>query len=543
MRPLRRPPVWRVLVLLLAGAGLIGARLHKRYAWEYRWLIAPRVLDEVGLLDKEARVWHERQLELSSHESGVDVRYLLVATTAPEAIEAFSVRRARELGMGRESDRAGVLIVYDTLARRMRIEVGPMLQGSLPDGFVGYIVREHNRSFFGHRQPELGLRLTLFMLDWRLREARLGEEYDPAFERYIEDVRRLANGGGASGSFEAASRDSAFINRPADSVARRRFAPQPTVEGTYRRYLEWMALGGGETDVPLFTAASQRHLAALPLTRAFNSAMLALEYGKAYAIDVRGDLAMLYYTGTPFRSPLFLRRTSAGWEMDLIAEIANTQEIVGNWYSWTLVDSGDEYSRTFADRYFPIHGTGFEEFYRVAGGDNRWMMVRSTRRDRPRSQGSLGSAPDAVVPSVGQLTVHEVAHRLAAAADRPVVLLLYDTGLAHIRQQFGDIVGLANLARELDVAFLAFSTDNYGAVLDQLPSFLEAHAAPFPPVHIYSWKPGVLDAMMARFGISVGHSWRPPLVVVRDRAGRIVAQGQGVTDWHGVRSAVRSVAH
>ena len=36
----------------------------------------------------------------------------------------------RDLGIGRETGARGLLILYDTLARAMRVEVGPRLEGS-----------------------------------------------------------------------------------------------------------------------------------------------------------------------------------------------------------------------------------------------------------------------------------------------------------------------------------------------------------------------------------------------------------------------------
>ena len=87
------------------------------------------------------------------------------------------------------------------------------------------------------------------------------------------------------------------------------------------------------------------------MSRAYNDYILLGEYGQAYAVTERGDLALLAFTTTPLVSPHFFRRTPAGWQMDIDAEIRNTREYVGGPYSWGIRPSGDDFARTFADRF------------------------------------------------------------------------------------------------------------------------------------------------------------------------------------------------
>ena len=47
---------------------------------------------------------------------------------------------------------------------------------------------------------------------------------------------------------------------------------------------------------------------------------------------------------------------------------------------------------------------------------------------------------------------------------------------------------------------------------------------------------------MGDLGISVGMSWRPPLVAVLDPEGNVVWQATGVTDWAGVEKTALAVA-
>ena len=539
---LRRPPLWRVALLVFGGLALVGYGF--RFG-DYRWRLNPRVLDHARLIPKAVRVQHEMQLQRIFEESGVDLRFLLVPTTGDESLERFAVREARERGLGRETGRRGVLIVYDTLEREVRVEVGPNLQGMLPDGFVGYLVREHLRPFFARGDVELGLRTTVFLLHWRIREARLGEEYHPAFEEYVRDVRRLASGGGASAAVGSPVAPRT-VYAQADSATRARFSPAATVEGTYRRYLEWLASERYYPDVPMFTEGSRRLLRGIPLTAGYRSGMLAMEYGRSFLVDERANLAMLFYTGTPFRSPLFFRRTEQGWEMDETAEFRNSLEAVGGPYTWLFIDSGDEYSRAFADRYMPLEGDWPEELYRVAGGDNRPLPTRGIATDAVESElVRAADRPPGTAPardSVEQLTVREAAARIREADGRVSIVVFYQT-FSNWQETFGGMGRLAAFGREAGIELLAFNTDKETAFVADLSGRLAAaNASSVRLVHIYPWKSGMLDGTMRELGIHVGTQWLPPLVAVRDASGRVRWQAQGVEDWDAVIAAARAAA-
>ena len=363
MARLRRS--YRELIVILA-LGLLGATLF----------VAPRqaavalFVDEAGLLPPGALSNFETYLRRVRAESGVDVRFLLVRGVPNGDLESFALQRLRALGIGRRVDRRGLLFVYDLSSQRMRVEVGPHLEGVFPDGLVGYLMRENAASFFAARNPELGLRTTMFMVHRRLREAVLGKDYDPRAVRFIGDSVRLALGGGATARTALGESGHPFLGRSSTETERALFSPQPTPDDAFASYLRWLRDGQFQTDLPLFTPATQQFLHNLPITRAYNDYILLGEYGQAYTLTIRGDLALLAFTTTPFVSPHFLRRTPAGWQIDLVAEIRNTVEYAGGPYSWGIRSSGDDFARAFADRFERYGGA-----LRVAGGDNRALPV------------------------------------------------------------------------------------------------------------------------------------------------------------------------
>jgi hypothetical protein len=204
----------------------------------------------------------------------------------------------------------------------------------------------------------------------------------------------------------------AFLNqaRTSQRAIRTYFSPQPTPEAAYQRYLEWLAQANYATDVPLFTPLSQEYMATLTMTRGFNEHVLMMEYGRPYQVDQRGDLALLYFTTDPLLWPHFLRRTRQGWVIDMWAEVLNVRNYSGFWYTWALLNNGDDFATAFPDRYASYGGP-----LRVRGGDNRPLPVRAY----PEIQ--LQPPPDPA-DSLANLTVEEAASRIGNSG-RSLVLL------------------------------------------------------------------------------------------------------------------------
>lgn len=99
--------------------------------------LAARVTDLTGTLTAQQRSALEQVLADYEQQRGSQIFVLMVAATAPEPIEAYGIRVAEAWKAGRKGvdDGAIVLIAKDNPAslRKMRIEVGRGLEGSLTD--------------------------------------------------------------------------------------------------------------------------------------------------------------------------------------------------------------------------------------------------------------------------------------------------------------------------------------------------------------------------------------------------------------------------
>ncbi|VVE42212.1 membrane protein [Pandoraea aquatica] len=121
--------------------------------------LTARVTDLTGTLTAEQRNALEAQLAQYEQQRGSQIFVLMLPSTAPETIDQYSIRVADAWKAGRKGVDDGVimLIAKDNPndLRKMRIEVGRGVQGSLTDAISGRILHDvmapyfRNGDFFG----------------------------------------------------------------------------------------------------------------------------------------------------------------------------------------------------------------------------------------------------------------------------------------------------------------------------------------------------------------------------------------------------------
>ena len=98
---------------------------------------AARVTDQAGMLTAQQRSALDGVLADYERKTGSQIAVLLVPSTAPEAIEQYSIRVADAWKLGRTGVDDGVLLVVakdnPSALRRLRIEAGRGVQGTLTD--------------------------------------------------------------------------------------------------------------------------------------------------------------------------------------------------------------------------------------------------------------------------------------------------------------------------------------------------------------------------------------------------------------------------
>lgn len=102
--------------------------------------LSERVTDQVGILTAEQKAALVEKLARLEQSTGSQVAVLIIATTAPEDIAAYSIRVVDKWRLGRETIDDGVLFLVASEDRRMRLEVGYGLEGAIPDARAKRII-------------------------------------------------------------------------------------------------------------------------------------------------------------------------------------------------------------------------------------------------------------------------------------------------------------------------------------------------------------------------------------------------------------------
>ena len=99
------------------------------------------VTDDAGILKAREQGRLERYLGKVERTLGVQVAVVTVETTRPQSIEEFAVEQFEKWGIGGAKADEGLLVVVAMSDRKVRFEVGYGLEGVLPDGRTGGIIR------------------------------------------------------------------------------------------------------------------------------------------------------------------------------------------------------------------------------------------------------------------------------------------------------------------------------------------------------------------------------------------------------------------
>lgn len=107
-----------------------------------------RVTDLTATLSPSQRDTLERRLAEFERRKGSQIGVLLVPTTAPEAIEQYSIRVVDKWKLGRQGVDDGVLLLVAKIDRKLRIEVGRGLEGAIPDAIAKRVIAEVITPYF-----------------------------------------------------------------------------------------------------------------------------------------------------------------------------------------------------------------------------------------------------------------------------------------------------------------------------------------------------------------------------------------------------------
>lgn len=99
------------------------------------------VNDNAGILSKEMRQTITESLKVHEQKTGNQIAVLTIPSLEGDSIEDYAVNVFNTWKLGQKGKDNGILVIVAPNDRRMRIEVGYGLEGTLPDGLAGSIIR------------------------------------------------------------------------------------------------------------------------------------------------------------------------------------------------------------------------------------------------------------------------------------------------------------------------------------------------------------------------------------------------------------------
>lgn len=106
------------------------------------------VTDYTDTLTAEQVISLENKLRGFRDNSSVEIAVLIISTVGGEDFQAASINTAMAWGVGDKEEDNGILMFIAKEDREMRIEVGYGLEGKVPDGLAGEIIRDDILPFF-----------------------------------------------------------------------------------------------------------------------------------------------------------------------------------------------------------------------------------------------------------------------------------------------------------------------------------------------------------------------------------------------------------
>src|SRR5688572_12658020 len=103
---------------------------------------AGRVTDLANVIDAGTEAQIAARLDQLERQTSSEVAVVTVPSLGGVPVDDYAVRLFKEWGIGQAKQDNGVLVLVAPSEREMRIEVGYGLEGILPDGLAGQIIRE-----------------------------------------------------------------------------------------------------------------------------------------------------------------------------------------------------------------------------------------------------------------------------------------------------------------------------------------------------------------------------------------------------------------
>lgn len=117
-----------------------------------------RINDFANVIDPPTEAALDQRLDQLEQQTSSEIAVATVVSLDGMSVEEYASRLFKEWGVGQAKQDNGVLVLVAPNEREMRVEVGYGLEGVLPDGLAGQVIREHFTPHFRDGDYSGGIR-------------------------------------------------------------------------------------------------------------------------------------------------------------------------------------------------------------------------------------------------------------------------------------------------------------------------------------------------------------------------------------------------
>jgi uncharacterized protein len=267
------------------------------------------VADAAELLSAEQRQRMAAHHGFLLTDHGIDYRVITARGTGD--IVAFGVEKFKAMDVGGlSSGGRGLLLVVDAEQDQVRLEVGLALEGVFTDAFVAYVEQRQMVLFFRAGRVADGILATTELIVTRAQEAKRRQAFDAP-------AGTTGSGGGGATAKAKIGAGSEQAPAPTGPVAAAGSSPEETLQA----YFAAMAERDTRTDLPIYSAATQRMLRGWVMTPAQMDNIVRSYRGcrpdRSRASRSGNRAVIRYRIADRACAPWFFRIEGGRWRLDM----------------------------------------------------------------------------------------------------------------------------------------------------------------------------------------------------------------------------------
>jgi tetratricopeptide (TPR) repeat protein len=253
----------------------------------------------------------EEMLRVFQEKYNVEMIIVTVAHLENQDISQVAAQLFTNWRIGQTHNGQGILILLADEEKQIKVEVGLGAEGVFTDLFCGYIERKQLKPYFENNQVDLGLSA---MMEEFIGRAE-GYLTDETIAQKMED-NYLSSGAGIAkkvriGEFTDKTLSTSDV--PAAS------ATPATPDALYAAWMESLKLCESTPSLPIYTEASQMMFQYTPWMSQGLCEDLHQKYSHPHEILTQGDYGVILFPGGNQQGPIFMKKNSAGWQIDMLS--------------------------------------------------------------------------------------------------------------------------------------------------------------------------------------------------------------------------------